>query len=183
MPCRAAWSSLQNSLCRPQQSIDEWDRACSLSLVSFFFSSLYPGFFFLTVVTWLQSSCSVEWDDPKLVNISFHTMHRGKFSCATCLRTMKVYACLLALIVIICFLTAYCQLLANGRAYMGDNLYSLFPLIYKPCKIEQKCNIAKVFNGKNFALAFIHRELKSLLFLGHLNLTLVPLSLPLTVWL
>lgn len=85
---------------------------------------------------------------------------------------------MLALIVIIFFLTAYCQLLANGRAYMGDNLYSLFPMIYKPCKTEGKCNIAEVFNGKNFALAFPHRALKSLLFSFRQSLTLVPLSLP-----
>lgn len=112
------------------------------------------------------------------MNISFHTMHRGKFSCATCLRAMKGFACLLALIVIICFPTAYCQLLANGWAYVGDNLYSLFPVIYKPCKIEQKCNIAKVINGKNSVLAFTHTALKSLLFSCRQRLTLVPLSPP-----
>lgn len=34
------------------------------------------------------------------------------------------------------------------------------------------------FNGEIFALAFTHGALKSLLFLGHGRLTLVPLSLP-----
>lgn len=45
---------------------------------------------------------------------------------------------------------------------MGDKLYGLFPVIYNPCKIEQKCNFVEVFNGKPFVLAFTHRALKSL---------------------
>lgn len=102
--------------------------SCSLALAGV---SPHPHPVFQTVVTWLQSSCSVERDDPELVNISFHTMHRGKFSCATCLRAMKGFACLLVLIVVVCFLTAYCQLLANGQAYMRDNLFSLFLVFYK----------------------------------------------------
>lgn len=72
------------------------------------------------------------------------------------------FAYLLALVVVICFLTAYCQLLANGWAYMGDKLYDLFPVIYNPCKTEQKCNFGKVRNGKHFVLASTHRALKSL---------------------
>lgn len=72
------------------------------------------------------------------------------------------FAYLLALIVVICFLTAYCQLLANGWVFMGDQLYGLFPMIYNPCKIEQKRNFVEVFNGKHFVLAFAHRALNSL---------------------
>lgn len=158
MPCRAAWSSLQDSLCRPS-TIYRWmgSLSCSLSLVSL---PLLPFPFFKTVVTWFQSSRSVEvipswWTFLSILCTEVSSLV-PPFSDQWRVCLLACFSC--SNLLSDCLLSVACK-------WMG--LYGRQVIWLISCDLQSLQNRTKmyffeVFNGKHFVLASTHRVLKSL---------------------